>query len=452
MLKTKHNIIAIGILGIALAIVIVVVGGVSWHRASAPVTKPQTAENNPSGNATSTATSTLAAKVYTPHPPHGAVTYQIVQAATQLPGFVQATIDPVDVAVGQIQHFTIVTDDPNPIVSVVAEITTDHKVITVPLISQGVPSVSMLVPRTITVGADNRLALVTPGQSGANTDAANVKQGSNVANAATANKTEFTGKWTVEDTHAAKYQTKFIAKDSVGNENSVTLGWTDPLCPFTSVNNYGGNPATISSSCEMPNGSAGVSSVDGPEHGNLAVSGGTLTIDSGAQLVINNGYGISFSGGSVSVASGATIVLGQEMYGTDNDGDGYIAGSNWNTSGGTSRVNFGISTPFNDCNNNDANVYPGQTGYFSTPTQTDLGANTYDYNCDGTQTEYRNWPQNGDCQYSTRTTCVTSPSIEEWSGADPGCGGTAQAHGCGWYVAGSYCTAGSYSQQTQSCR
>jgi hypothetical protein len=436
MLKTKHNIIAISILGIALAIVIVVVGGVSWHRASAPVTQPQTAENNPSatGTATSTATSTLAAKVYTPHPPHGSVTYQIAQAATQLPGFVQATIDPVDVSVGQVQHFTIVTDDPNPIVSVVAQITTDHKVLTVPLVSQGAPSVSMLVPRTITVNSDNQLALITPGQGGANADAINVKKGANVANAATANETKFTGQWTVEDTHTARYKTIFTAKDSAGNINSVTVDWTDPLCSFTSVNNYSAGTSTISSGCTMPYSSTpdGVSNVDGPEHGNLLISSGaTLTISSSTTLVINGGYNLSFSGGgAVLVASGAQIVFGQDMCGTDNDGDGYIAGANWSTScsGMVSRVNLAVGG-FSDCNDTNANVHPGQTAMFSTPTTTDLGANTYDYNCDGV-VSYKYGPStvigNQSCAGSDNCpgdgNCATNPGTNTSLGSTPACG------------------------------
>ena len=377
MLKTKHNLIAIGILGIALAVAVVIMGGISWHRAPAP---HEQAESSPS-TPTSTASSTPVARVYAPHPPHGSVTYQIAQAATRLPGFVQATIDPADVHVGQVQHFTIITDDPNPVVSVVAEITTDHKTVTVPLASQGAPAVSMLVPRTITV-TDDRLALVTPGQDVGNGQA-------HIADAATANDTKFTGQWTVEDTHAAKYQTTFTAKDAAGNENTVTLAWTDP-CPFTGTNNYGGGTATVSGNCEMPasGNSAGLSAADGPEHGNLAVAAGTLIIDPGATLVMNGGYNISFSGGTVAV--GGQIVFGQDMCGTDNDGDGYIAGSNWSAAAScgaaTSRVNL-TSGGLGDCNDGDARAYPGETAY---QTSAEIGTpgpgGAWDFNCDGTQT------------------------------------------------------------------
>ena len=466
MVKTKHNIIAICILGIALAIVIVVVGGVSWHRASAPVTQPQTAQNNPSGTAaTSTASSTLSARVYTPHPPHGSVTYQVAQAATQLPGFVQATIDPVDVSVGQVQHFTIVTDDPNPVVSVIAQITTDHKVITVPLVSQGMPSVSMLAPRTITVNSDNQLALIPPGKNGANNDAVNVKNGANVANAATANDTKFIGQWTVEDTHTARYKTVFTAKDSVGNTNSVTVNWTDPLCPFTSVNNYAGGTSTISSSCAMPYSATpdGISNVDGPEHGNLLISG-ALNMSPFTTLVLNNNganaYGISFSGGgTLLIASGSQIIFNQDMCGTDNDGDGYISGSNWTATsscgGMASRSTNGISAPFLDCNDSDANVHPGQTAFFTASTTTDLGAGTYDYNCDGTATKQRTATSTYTC--GSNLSCVnsglgcaglscqnTQSGTGGWQGSVPDCGVTST------YVTG-FCGSTSYGPVSGAC-
>jgi len=390
MFKAKHNFIAIGILGIALAIVIVVMSGISWQRAAAPAGKAPIAENIPPFAASSTTSSVLAARTYTPHPPHGSVTYQVAQAATQLPGFLQVTIDPADVHVGQVQHFTVVTNDENPIISVVATIVTDHKTITVPLVSQGAPAVSMLVPRTVTVGEDGRLALVTAA-SGTNDPAiATTKQGANIANAATAADTTFTGEWTVEDTHTAKYQTTFTAKDSAGNENSVTLQWTDP-CPFASSNNYAGGTATLSTACDISTGVSGVSSVDGPEHGNLSItSGGSLTINNGAKLIINSGYSLSLSGtGSISIPSaGAQIVFGQDMCGTDSDGDGYTSGSNW-----TAAASCGAMVPraslavggASDCNDGDARAHPGQSAFFSTQEVGTAGSGgAWDFDCNGT--------------------------------------------------------------------
>lgn len=420
MLNTKHNIIAIVVLGIALAVVVVVVGGISWRPVSAPVIK--TTQNTPS---TPVASSTPVGRTVKPHPPHGPVTYQVAEAATQLPGFVQATIDPADAAVGQVQHFTVVTNDTNPVVSVVATITTDHKTITIPLVSKGVPAVSLLVPRTFTVDADNTLALVAPGTG--ELAAANTEQGAHIANAATANDTEFTGQWTVEDTHTARYKTVFTAKDSVGNENSVAIGWTDPLCPFTSVNNYNGATSTVTTSCQMTTGSS-ISPIDGPEHGNLMVgSGGILAINASATLVINSGYKIAFSGnGYITIVSGGTakIVFGKEMCGADNDGDHYISGAGW-----TATSSCGAMSPrtaitvggVGDCNDLLAYVKPLQSAFFYAPAVTNMnlvthaydggGESNYDYNCDGYQTQ----------QYIGNTTVLVNGGCVAYNGDSGDC-------------------------------
>ena len=403
-MKKGNNIVAIVIIALALAIVFIVVGGVPWgERASAPTRNiaVNTPGNSPATGAAST--TSPAARTFTPHPPHGSVTYQIAQAATQLPGFSQATIDPVDVSVGQIQHFVIVTDDPNPVTSVVAVITTDHKTITVPLVSQGVPAVSMLVPHTIYVTSGNQLAFVTPSGSGAS-NIAETQNGAHVANAADSNDTEFTGQWTVEDTHTAKYSTTFIAQDAAGNENSVTLQWTDP-CPFVTTDNYSGATLTISAPCTM-DGGVGISSVDGVENGNLLVTSGTLQIYAGNTLILNTGYDISFSGsGAIALPqppTTASIVIGDEMCGTDNDGDRYTAGS-WSIttstcSGGQTLRRDETGIGGGDCDDNDIIAHPGQYydngGFLGTspeagPTSTEQALDSawpWDFNCDGTTT------------------------------------------------------------------
>jgi hypothetical protein len=439
-MKSKNNLVATIVLGVALAIVVVVLGGISWSwHASAPTIAQPSGNNVPAVATVPVASSTALTKTYTPQIPNGSVTFQVAQAAAQLPGFVQATIDPANAAVGQVQHFVIVTNDSNPVTSVVAEITTDHKTVTVPLVSQGAPAVSILVPHTVTVDASDRLALLASaaGDTGGDLGAANIDQGQHVANAATANDTEFTGQWTVEDTHTARYTTTFVAKDSAGNTNSVTLGWTDPLCPFSNSNNYSGGTSTVSSSCTMPSNTAGVSAVDGPENGNLVVSGGgtSLTISNGASLVINSGYGISFSGGaSLLIVSGGQILLGQDMCGTDNDGDGYIAQNGWvatTTCGAmTSRVNISSTDSFGDCNDNNPNVNPGQTAYFGTPTTTNINSSTglydgggevnFNYNCGPTVTEYY-----------TATTTMQCGSTPGCSGSSYSCNNT-QSGSAGW--------------------
>lgn len=483
-MRTKHNIIAIAVIGIALAIVIVIVGGISWgDRATAP---GQTARNNqPGGAATSTASSTPPARVYTPHPPHGAVTYEIAQAATQLPAFVQATIDPTDVAVGQVQRFTIVTDDPNPVVSVEARITTDHKTITVPLASKGTPAVSMLVPRTMEVGSDGRLALIAPGKGG--NDVA--KQGANVANAATTNQTKFTGQWTVEDTHSAKYNTTFIAKDAAGNQNSITLDWTDP-CPFSATTGYTTRDVPLSSPCTMlSDNSDGTSNVDGPENGDLNLTA-TLTISAGVTLVLNSGQGINISGAGAiaAIPPTAQIVFGQDMCGTDNDGDHYIVGKNWTATsttcgsiGMTSRASLASSTipsPFNDCNDSDGRAHPNQAAYYTTQEVGTPGpGGAWDFDCSGAAVKQLNVISTYTCGSSVACNtpamgCAgiscnnTQSGTGGWLTSVPACGATStymngtcnqystgQISGsCGVGCSGPTCNSGPNSAiQTQGC-
>ena len=418
-MNKKNHIIAVVVLGIALAVAFVVVSGISWGNHAAAPTAKLTGQN-PGTAAPATTSPSLAERTYTPHPPHGSVTYQIAQAATQLPAFVQATIDPADVSVGQVQKFDIVTNDPNPVTSVVAVITTDHKTITVPLVSRGVPAVSMLVPRTVYVTGDNELAIVT--STAGTPNIADIKQGAHVANAANSDDTEFTGEWTVEDTHTAKYQTAFIAKDSAGNENSVTLQWTDP-CPFVSVNNYTAGTLTISASCTMNGVLTQTSLIDGVENGNLLVSAGTLSINAGNSLVVNGGYHISFSGSGAIVlpypANGANILIGYGMFGTDNDGDGFIAGGWSNTQGGGMIARASIANGgAEDCDDADAGAYP-VSSYLSSRTELLPSGQTtssmtaadpgfpWDFNCNGAVQTAPNMTFAGAMDGST---CVTGAS------------------------------------------
>ena len=413
-MKRSHNIIAIVIIAVAIAVAYVIIGGVplpSWkgsaQKGSVAVAPsgyvmPTSSIIQPHSVVMLTGMEAAVNGPHTPHPPQGPVTYEIAQAATALPAFAQATIDPANVSVGQVQHFIIVTDDPNPVVSVVAEIQTDHGTTTVPLVSKGAPSLSMLVPRTVAVGATGSLALIAPTKEAplvadaalGHNGTVNASSG-NVALAATTNETEFTGQWTVHDTHTARYQTTFIAKDSAGNVNSVTLQWTDP-CPFASVANYAGGTSTITATCEIYNTAdrpaLDLSPVDGPENGNLSITGGTLIIDDQATLVMNSGYSISLGGGSLALTSSppspaGQVILGQDMCGTDNDGDGYIGGSSWSygaaCSSMTSRKN--LTGGLLDCNDNDLRAHPGQTTY---QTSSELGSNTnsdpawpWDFNC-----------------------------------------------------------------------
>lgn len=399
--------------------------------------------------------------------PAGPVTYQIAQAATKLPGFVQATIDPLKVKVGQVQHFTVITNDPNPVVSVVATIVTDHKTVTVNLVSQGPAPLSMIVPRNFIVGSDGTFASAPTGVPPYAVAGGRGTHGGNVAEAANAAALEFKGQWTVEDTHNAEYKTTFTAKDSAGNVNSVTLQWSDPTpCSFDTGSGSGyttGNVA-LSASCDV--GLSGYSPVDGVESGNLSFSAAlTLQVDANATLVINSGYSISMANGTIAMASGAKILLATDMCGTDADGDGYLKQSAWTAASScasvslTSRASITKQYGFNDCDDNNANVHPGQTAWFTSAT-TDTGS--WDYNCDGSVEDYYSSTYQVPAITCNSNTCATgscvSGSGSQNLGYVPSCGSTFQmlsscssvsTVSCGGSY-GASCQA-SYSTLTQSC-
>lgn len=438
----KSNIAGVIVIGIALAIVAVLVGGFPWGwRAAAPTltTMPGNTQGGVAGNGAAgtsgqaTSTPRIAKGVFVPH---GAVTYQVAEAATQLPGFTQATIDPADVAVGQAQHFVIVTSDPNPVVSVTAYIGTDHATTTVPLQSQGTPPLSMLVPRTLAVGADGTLAVVAPQKPGTAVASDGGAHGA-VAYASTTTLTEWSGQWIVKDTHTANYSTTFVAKDSAGNTNSITLQWSDPtLCPFVSVNNYSGGTATVSSNCTL--GSPGPTT-DGVENGTLSVTGGTLTLSSGETMTINNGYSVLLQGGSILVPSNGQILLGYEMCGTDSDGDSYIAASSWTATAGTScgsmaaRRNLanpsgGNIASVGDCDDNDARAYPNETSYYTTQMNSGYTtASAWDFDCSGSVS----YQYSGSGSLTSTGNCSGPYSCSSPQGTlgivgTVGCGGTTQ--------------------------
>ena len=346
-MKKRNHLIAIVILAIALAVSFVVLGGVQWGGRIALAPAQKIGANTAPGGTAPAAPQTP--RVHTIPPPQGSVTYQIAQAATQLPGFLQATIDPAEAPVGPVQQFTIVTNDPNPVTSVVAVITTDHKTITVPLVSQGVPAVSMLVPRTISVTSDNTLALVHPA-SARELRILRIPKAVRMwrtRRTATIRSSPASGRSRIPTRRNIPQRSSQKMPRVI--ENSVTLQWIDAQCPFATENNYEGGTADINVSCAIPTLGSQLSSVDGPENGNLLVdNGGALMVDAGATLVINSGYSISFSGGgTLLLPSGSQVVFNQDMYGTDNDGDGFIQGNNWSYgpygsywdwgSGGTSR-------------------------------------------------------------------------------------------------------------------
>jgi hypothetical protein len=192
-----------------------------------------------------------------PKIPTGRQTYNISQASGTLPVISQVTIDPVLIGVGGIQKFLVVTrnDPKDPVISMEARTVTDHGTSTV-----------LLTPTTTTS--------TVPGVQA------------------------FAGQWKVHDTHTAKYETSFFAKDTKGNQNLVTLGWMDPTCD---PNEDEGGGTYIFSSCSLS------LSGDQVQEGNILINGNVI-MNPPATLVFSPGYQINFGpGASLAIVYGSSI-------------------------------------------------------------------------------------------------------------------------------------------------
>ncbi len=373
----KTIMLGVGIIIVAAVIAVVVI--LLPKRSLAPT--QQAVNPQPGNQIAAVATSTTPIKMAPI--PHGSQTYQIMQAAGVTPKIVQATVNPVDVHVGDTQTLTVIVSDPNPVTSVVANIQTDNGTTTVPLMLVGPAASDDILPQRYSVNTQNQLMLAGPNNStGSN----------NVAQAAEGDE-KYSVTWTVKDTHVARYFTTFTATDNQGNVNSAKIAWTDAQCGW-SVNNYNGAQWNVSSGSNFTGsayGSGGCSfgssdPIDGPENALIVVDEG-VTIGNGYTFVLTPGSTMTFSGsGQVTIAAGGEIATGQ-MYGTDADHDGYLAGSSWSTSSSAGPARSSDTTPtigFNDCNDSNANVFPGQTAWFTTATTTNVGGAgsvNFNYNC-----------------------------------------------------------------------
>lgn len=229
----------------------------------------------------------------------GKTEYTISSGEEEIPEFTRIIIDPLDVKIGDMQTFTAYVTSPNEITEVTTRTQLDNEILILPLEK-------------------------------------------------TDNPDEYIGIWQVYDTHSEIYRTNFTAKDSAGNENTVSMSWTDPC---TSLSDHG-TTTTISSPCS-------VSVVDGVDVGNIIVaSGGSITLNSGGVFVYTPGYSVSFSGSGKLIKSSGGALKKAYLYYTDADGDLKGNGYAWSTSSswsGHTRANSATSS--SDCLDSDADVY-----------------------------------------------------------------------------------------------
>lgn len=310
--------------------------------------------------------------------PVGSQTYQIMQPNSVMPKIVQATIDPVNVHVGDTQTLTIVVSDPNPLVSVVANIQTDNGTTTVPLALVGPAALNDVAPQRYFINAQNELAFVGNGPH----DSAG---GNSVAFAAEGGE-KYSATWTVKDTHTARYHTVFTAADAKGNTNTVTLDWTDALCSWNGQNNFASSTWDASSTYGSGGCSFQTNETDGVEGGNVTIDA-PITLVSGSALVVNPGYSITLSGsGELLIASSSQIEFSNM----------YCSSSTWSTT--FSNPADGTDAVLRSQLSN--NVFPGQTAFFTTTTLTNYGTSTWNYNCAATVTEQAT-SYNSSCNITT---------------------------------------------------
>src|SRR3989344_6978603 len=114
-------------ISIILAVLIVAVIAVA-----AVIYKPQI-YTRPGGGALGETYTNIEGQTWGPLP-EGTRDFQVVSEPGKYPQFISGVIDPVKVAVGDLQKMKIVVADDSPVTSVIAEIETDNDTVTVPLI------------------------------------------------------------------------------------------------------------------------------------------------------------------------------------------------------------------------------------------------------------------------------------------------------------------------------
>jgi hypothetical protein len=269
--------------------------------------------------------------------PHGIQTYQIVQPKDVWPKIIEATINPPDVHVGDLQKLSVTVQDDAEVVSAIAFIETDNGIKELPL--NLVEEPVALAPRMYGVNARNQIVFLDGG-----------KALFGVANAAEAATYTYSGEWVVHDTHDTFYHTKFVVKDAKGRESSITLAWSD-ACGIPD-----GGAWTMSSSCT-------ISSADGVDNGNVTLSSGTLTLN--APFGFNPGRSLTISGGSIAIGSGGQIQQ-TNVWISDLDGDTYRPSGATQTlqasqpAGKTRRYLMNAGT---DCNDSDNSAWQNVTAW-----------------------------------------------------------------------------------------
>ena len=306
--------------------------------------------------------------------------------------FIEGSIKPLDVHVGDTQNFRIVVTSPNGIKRVVAEIETDKGINEVELTREGMISILDTHPNPYVVSPkDNSLQILSDKELAQAREKEYEqelasKNGDKV-NAAQGEKEVWTGSWVVRDTHNKNYITTFVAYDSAGNSEKMSLAWSD-LCEIPLSGNW--STASTVDGCTID-----TASTDGVENGNVEIKEGkNLNISNGANFVWNDGKAITIrQGAKITINTGAKLVQAY-LYVPDNDNDRHslpwalgqqIYSVGTSTPSGYNRRN--IIRGLNDCCDNNSAAVPGAAVYHSSTFTNQVITSSplfgFDWDCNG---------------------------------------------------------------------
>ena len=315
-------------------------------------------------------------------------------SATATIRFIEGSIKPLDVHVGDTQHFRIVVTSPNGIKRVVAEIETDNGIHEVELTREGLVGIMDTYPNPYVVNPqDNTLQILSQSQlAQARLDEQKrdlARQKTNQANAADGQREVWTGSWVVNDVHNKTYFTNFIAYDSAGNQDKLTMTWSD-LCGIPLSGSWTSD--STASGCTIS-----MNYTDGVDNGTATLAQyKNLNLSTGATFVWNPGQSVVFDGGKLILAANRASQLKQSyLYVHDRDQDRYSlpAALSAQTSSDSAIQNYTrrnnlLNQPDKgvaDCNDDKPDVVPGTAIYhtdtFTNAVHPDL---VYDWNCNGT--------------------------------------------------------------------
>ncbi len=304
--------------------------------------------------------------------------------------FYEGSINPLDVHVGNTQDFRIVVSSDNGIKRVVAEIETDFGYDYVELKKDRVISVLDTIPNRYAVNPkDNTLKILNDTElAQARSDEYQkelAQKKSNQANASLGQREVWIGSWLVNKVHDKVYHTNFIAYDSAGNQEKITMAWSD-LCAIKLSGPWDINIDNEGHNCSIP-----TNTVDGVANGTTTINNGlSLTLAAGSTFLWSNGQSVKFeTGGELVVNTGGQMKQVDTIYVEDKDNDHYLAPEALGTTQ-TSTYRTGLQprantivSPYSqmDCLDTNAGVFPGRDT-FSNVAISGLGAPAnWDWDC-----------------------------------------------------------------------